>query len=30
VLRGCREDPTCAVPDWDFTAHPPQWWPCSP
>lgn len=29
TLRGCREDVTCAVPDWDFTAMPPSWWPCS-
>jgi hypothetical protein len=28
VLRGCREDPDCAVPDWDYTATPPEWWPC--
>jgi hypothetical protein len=30
TLRGCREDPACAVPDWDFTATPPAWWPCTP
>ena len=29
TLRGCREDVSCAVPDWDFTANPPAWWPCS-
>ncbi len=28
VLRGCRQDPSCAVPDWDITATPPSWWPC--
>jgi hypothetical protein len=28
TLRGCREDVTCALPDWDFTANPPSWWPC--
>ena len=28
TLRGCREDVSCAVPDWDFTANPPFWWPC--
>ncbi|HEY2729141.1 MAG TPA: hypothetical protein VGK52_04315 [Polyangia bacterium] len=28
TLRGCRESVTCSVPDWDFTATPPAWWPC--
>jgi len=28
TLRGCREDVACAVPDWDYTANPPAWWPC--
>ena len=28
TLRGCREDVNCAIPDWDFTASPPAWWPC--
>ena len=28
TLRGCRENVACAVPDWDFTANPPAWWPC--
>jgi hypothetical protein len=28
TLRGCRESVTCALPDWDFTANPPSWWPC--
>ena len=28
VLRGCREDALCALPDWDITATPPSWWPC--
>jgi hypothetical protein len=28
TLRGCREDVACAIPDWDFTANPPAWWPC--
>jgi hypothetical protein len=28
TLRGCRENVSCAVPDWDFTSNPPAWWPC--
>jgi hypothetical protein len=28
VLRGCRQNVACTVPDWDFTATPPAWWPC--
>ena len=28
TLRGCRENVSCSVPDWDFTANPPAWWPC--
>jgi len=28
VLRGCRNDPTCALAEWDITATPPTWWPC--
>lgn len=28
VLRGCRNDPLCAQPQWDITATPPSWWPC--
>jgi hypothetical protein len=28
TLRGCRENVACPVPDWDFTATPPSWWPC--
>ena len=28
VLRGCRNDPLCAPPDWDITKTPPSWWPC--
>jgi hypothetical protein len=28
VLRGCRNDPACALPEWDITATPPSWWPC--
>jgi len=28
TLRGCREDVACAIPDWDFTATAPSWWPC--
>jgi hypothetical protein len=28
TLRGCRESVSCAVPDWDLTANPPNWWPC--
>ena len=30
TLRGCRENVACPVPDWDFTANPPAWWPCQP
>jgi hypothetical protein len=30
ALRGCRESVSCALPDWDFTANPPTWWPCTP
>jgi hypothetical protein len=30
TLRGCRENVSCAVPDWDFTANPPAWWKCTP
>jgi hypothetical protein len=26
VLRGCRNDPLCAQPEWDITATPPSWW----
>jgi hypothetical protein len=29
TLRGCRENVSCAAPDWDFTANPPSWWPCA-
>jgi hypothetical protein len=29
TLRGCREDVNCPIPDWDFTANPPSWWPSS-
>jgi hypothetical protein len=28
TLRGCRENVDCPVPDWDYTATPPAWWPC--
>jgi hypothetical protein len=29
VLRGCNDGSvTCALPNWDFTATPPVWWPC--
>ena len=28
TLRGCRNDVNCALPQWDFTASPPAWWPC--
>jgi hypothetical protein len=28
TLRGCRENVSCAVPDWDLTASPPSWWSC--
>jgi hypothetical protein len=27
-LRGCRNDVACPIPDWDYTAMPPDWWPC--
>jgi hypothetical protein len=30
TLRGCFEDASCAIPEWDFTAKPPDWWPCGP
>jgi hypothetical protein len=30
TLRGCFEDVNCAIPEWDFTANPPDWWPCGP
>ena len=30
VLRGCDEDPSCEVPEWDVTNNPPDWWPCGP
>ncbi len=30
TLRGCREDVNCPIPEWDFTASPPAWWPCGP
>jgi len=31
TLRGCDEgELECAIPEWDFTATPPSWWPCSP
>lgn len=29
VLKGCDNDPGCAMPDWDHTAAPPDWWPCA-
>jgi hypothetical protein len=28
VLRGCRNDALCELPQWDITATPPSWWPC--
>ncbi len=28
ILKGCRADPNCAVPDWDHSLVPPPWWPC--
>ncbi|HTR53395.1 MAG TPA: hypothetical protein VMJ10_22025 [Kofleriaceae bacterium] len=32
VLKGCREDPNCAMPDWDDLPADggtiPGWWPC--
>jgi hypothetical protein len=30
TLRGCFDDVNCALPEWDFTASPPAWWPCGP
>ena len=27
TLRGCRNDPACATPQWDRTGNPPSWWP---
>lgn len=29
TLRGCRNNVACAVPQWDYTASPPPWWPCT-
>ena len=29
TLRGCRNDVACQVPQWDYTASPPAWWPCT-
>lgn len=31
VLRGCDDafDLACERPEWDFTAAPPSWWPCT-
>lgn len=28
ILKGCREGPNCASPDWDHSLAPPNWWPC--
>jgi hypothetical protein len=28
-LAGCENLFGCKVPDWDLTASPPAWWPCS-
>jgi len=28
VLRGCSDDPLCEDPEFDFSDHPPAWWPC--
>lgn len=28
VLKGCNTDPNCALPSWDHTDMPPNWWPC--
>ena len=28
VLRGCRNDALCELPQWNITATPPSWWPC--
>jgi hypothetical protein len=30
TLRGCDTSVSCAVPEWDYTATPPSWWPCQP
>jgi hypothetical protein len=29
TLRGCRNNVSCSVPQWDYTASPPPWWPAS-
>jgi hypothetical protein len=31
VLRGCDDatELACEQPEWDFTAAPPSWWPCT-
>ncbi len=29
TLRGCEDDAACETPEWDRTASPPAWWPCS-
>jgi hypothetical protein len=28
TLRGCRNDPLCAMPEWDLSQNTPPWWPC--
>ncbi len=28
TVRGCRNDPRCAIPQWDLSGSPPDWWPC--
>lgn len=32
ILKGCRTDPNCSAPEWDFSptsSNPtPTWWPC--
>lgn len=28
LLKGCEDDPACALPQWDRTASRPEWWPC--
>jgi hypothetical protein len=29
VLRGCRNDALCELPQWDISLTPPTWWPPS-
>jgi hypothetical protein len=29
ALKGCQTDLLCPKPEWDVSAAPPSWWPCS-